>query len=137
MNTVTRQETIEKLNDVLEYKIGFSSLGARYAKCSDRADEFLARAAEFNETTVEEILIRLADGKSVDYDYVMSMGHYDIRNGIIAEATRQANAASYAEAEKRIESKNPTITCRCGNVGRAGAYPFSTMPGSGRCDDCV
>jgi hypothetical protein len=31
----------------------------------------------------------------------------------------------------------PMLRCRCGNTGYAGAYPFSTLPGSGRCDDCV
>ena len=29
------------------------------------------------------------------------------------------------------------LRCRCGNTGTAGSYPFSTLPGSGRCDDCV
>lgn len=29
------------------------------------------------------------------------------------------------------------LRCSCGNTGRAGDYPFSTLPGSGRCDDCV
>ena len=29
------------------------------------------------------------------------------------------------------------LTCRsCGETGTRGAYPFSTLPGSGRCDDC-
>ena len=29
------------------------------------------------------------------------------------------------------------LTCRsCGQTGTRGAYPFSTLPGSGRCDDC-
>lgn len=36
-------------------------------------------------------------------------------------------------------ASNPAMVlrCRCGNTGRAGDYPFSTLPGSGRCDDCV
>lgn len=29
------------------------------------------------------------------------------------------------------------LRCRCGNTGRAGSYPFSTLASSGRCDDCV
>ena len=29
------------------------------------------------------------------------------------------------------------LVCRsCGQSGTRGNYPFSTMPGSGRCDDC-
>ena len=34
-------------------------------------------------------------------------------------------------------NRTMTLRCGCGNTGRAGAYPFSTLPGSGRCDDCV
>ncbi len=34
--------------------------------------------------------------------------------------------------------KRPVLRCRkCHQMGHAGEYPFSTMPGSGRCDDCV
>lgn len=29
------------------------------------------------------------------------------------------------------------ICKRCGTVGHAGDYPFSTLPSSGMCDDCV
>jgi hypothetical protein len=30
------------------------------------------------------------------------------------------------------------LRCRsCGQTGTRGSYPFSTLPGSGRCDDCV
>lgn len=32
----------------------------------------------------------------------------------------------------------PMLTCRtCRVVGVAGAYPFSTLPDAGQCDDCV
>lgn len=34
-------------------------------------------------------------------------------------------------------NRTMTLRCRCGNTGTAGSYPFSTLPGSGRCDDCV
>lgn len=33
-------------------------------------------------------------------------------------------------------SRDASLRCRCGNTGRAGAYPFSTAPHTGRCDDC-
>lgn len=30
------------------------------------------------------------------------------------------------------------LRCRsCGQSGHTGGYPFSTLPSSGRCDDCV
>jgi hypothetical protein len=32
----------------------------------------------------------------------------------------------------------PVLRCKsCGQTGHRGAYPFSTLPDSGRCDDCV
>ena len=31
----------------------------------------------------------------------------------------------------------PVLRCKCGMTGHAGAYPFSTLPESGRCDDCL
>ena len=36
-----------------------------------------------------------------------------------------------------LTNRAMTLRCRCGNTGRAGAYPFSTLPDSGRCDDCL
>lgn len=33
--------------------------------------------------------------------------------------------------------RDAVLLCRCGNTGRAGAYPFSTAPHTGRCDDCL
>jgi len=34
-------------------------------------------------------------------------------------------------------SQSARLSCRsCGQTGTRGAYPFSTLPGSGRCDDC-
>ena len=36
------------------------------------------------------------------------------------------------------QSANSVLRCRsCGQTGRRGGYPFSTLPGSGRCDDCI
>lgn len=43
-----------------------------------------------------------------------------------------------APAVTRATDTRPVLhCCRCGNIGHAGAYPFSTLPSSGRCDDCV
>ncbi len=46
------------------------------------------------------------------------------------------------EALALVQSANATspsgrLTCRdCGQTGKRGDYPFSTLPGSGLCDDC-
>ena len=45
----------------------------------------------------------------------------------------QPVAAPVAHAHAR-----PELKCRrCGQTGRAGSYPFSTLPASHVCDDCV
>jgi hypothetical protein len=39
--------------------------------------------------------------------------------------------------KKFIITKDTVYRCRCGNTGRAGAYPFSTIQGGSVCDDCI
>ena len=121
----------------IQYMTGYGFMGACYADCKDRADEFLNRAAQYNKITVGEVKIRLLAGKSVDYDYVMDSGAYDIRDGAIVEAMA-ANARKIAD-QKRAEynSTHKRYRCRsCGDTGYGGQYPFSTNPSSGLCDDC-
>lgn len=42
-----------------------------------------------------------------------------------------------APVAPRPVDPRPVLRCRCGNSGHAGEYPFSTLPNSGRCDDCI
>lgn len=50
----------------------------------------------------------------------------------------QANAARALVSGTRAAPTKTTLRCKCcGTTGTRGAYPFSTLPGSGRCDDCV
>lgn len=53
------------------------------------------------------------------------------------ESDKTALEEAVEEAQHTLSTPVRTLRCRCGNTGRAGSYPFSTLPGSGSCDDCV
>lgn len=59
-----------------------------------------------------------------------------------AETLRAARAAGYAAVRldgrwvSTSASSRPIHRCRCGRVGPAGAYPFTTAPDIA-CDDCL
>lgn len=65
----------------------------------------------------------------------------------IGRVPRDVDPTDEALAELEAERLQPTpappkgrryLVCSvCGQDGYEGAYPFSTLPGSGRCDDCV
>ncbi len=51
-------------------------------------------------------------------------------------AKREATAAD--APSQAILTSRPVLMCkRCSNSGHRGSYPFSTLPDSGLCDDCV
>ena len=53
-----------------------------------------------------------------------------------AEKSDAARALVSAPTAK-ASFQSARLVCRsCGQSGTRGDYPFSTMPGSGRCDDC-
>jgi hypothetical protein len=55
------------------------------------------------------------------------------------KAVEAQTLAGPAATSSATASTTPArLHCRsCGQTGTRGAYPFSTLPGSGRCDDCV
>jgi len=65
----------------------------------------------------------------------------------IGRLSREVDLAEEMLAELEAERLQPTppppkgrrfMTCRhCRQTGYTGAYPFSTNPGSGLCDDCM
>lgn len=57
--------------------------------------------------------------------------HQAFRDKQKAEAAAQAQTVMTPVTPQILRCKT------CGEAGRAGAYPFSTLPESGRCDDCV
>lgn len=118
----------------IEYLLGYTSMGASYAACGDRTDEFLARAAEYNRISVDEVRAALARGDDVVYN-TGEITAYHLRDAGIAAARRLTRSAQ--QASQRAASAPSRMRCRsCGQTGSRGSYPFSTNPGGGHCDDC-
>lgn len=87
----------------------------------DRADYFVDMAAKIAGITREQCYSRLAAGDELQYD----RPYEKLRD---TAATKPAAAAATTAACK----------CKkCGTTGPRGQYPFSTLPGSGLCDDCI
>lgn len=89
----------------------------------DRADYFVDKAAAIAHITREEAYAKLAAGEQLSYDRPY-------------EHLRDTNAAK--PAKPKSTATVYTLKCRkCGATGQRGQYPFSTLPGSGLCDDCL
>lgn len=115
-------------------RLQFQMSNGAWVDCSDRTAQFMARCVQFGNLADESaVLAALAAGKTVRND--RDDWYSNCRDGEIADAATAAAKAARAAAN-HAETR-PLLRCRCGNVGRSGAYPFSTLPGSGRCDDCV
>lgn len=102
---------------------------------NDRTDEFLARCVKFGGLGDEKaVLDALAAGHEVRND---SEDWYSkCRDGEVADAKLAAAKDRIAAAE--AADKRSIERCKsCGVTGRSGAYPFSTLSGSGYCDDCL
>ncbi len=115
----------------LQYQL---SNGA-WVDCGDRTKAFLDRCVMFGGHTNEEsVIAALTAGKTVRND---SCDWYsNCRDGEVADAARAASDAARAVAE--AADKRPVLRCKvCGATGHSGGYPFSTLPSSGLCDDCV
>lgn len=119
----------------LQYQLG----NGNWTSCGDRAGWFLSRAIQYDRE---------------NRDRWNTVGYRVRYPAIIDEATAMAALTAGHEishdtnwdAKLRLKpaprpapavDPRPVLRCRCGNTGHAGAYPFSTLPGSGRCDDCV
>ena len=115
----------------LQYQLSNGS----WIDCGDRTEEFLTRCVTFGRVGEREaVLAALAAGKTVRND--RDDWYSNCRDGEVADqktAVLRERQKAAAAADTR-----PVLRCKCcGATGRAGAYPFSTLPGSGRCDDCV
>lgn len=112
----------------LQYQLSNGS----WIDCGDRTDEFLARCVKYSGLADENaVLAALAAGKTVRND--RGDWYDNCRDREVIEASRAAKQAQSNAADQR-----PPLQCKnCGTIGRAGAYPFSTLPSSGLCDDCV
>lgn len=106
-----------------------------WCDCGDRTEYFLDCCVQFgNVGGRDEVVAALGAGKTVRNDG--SDWYSNCRDGEVFEK----NAADLRDRRNAESAKDtrPVLRCKCcGQVGRSGAYPFSTLPGSGLCDDCV
>ncbi|TVO81454.1 hypothetical protein AYI81_21200 [Shewanella algae] len=108
----------------LQYQLS----NGEWVDCGDRSAAFLARCIKFGGYSNEaDVIAALAAGKTVRND--CDDWYSNCRDGEVAEASRAVSQAA---------DKRPVLRCKsCGATGHSGEYPFSTLPGSGLCDDCV
>lgn len=115
----------------IEYMTGVGMMGATYAACGTREPEFVDRAAKWERISPDAVRQQLEAGVYVQFDRG-DAGPYFLRDTEIAAKARQtADAAFNARQRGKLRCK------KCGQTGNRGDYPFSTLPSSGRCDDCV
>jgi hypothetical protein len=116
-------------------KLQYQMSNGSWVDCGERTEQFLARCVKFGGLTDEAaVLAALAAGETVrnhNEDWYSKCRDGDVHAASLAAARAQLDA-------KEAADKRPMLRCNsCGATGRAGAYPFSTLAGSGRCDDCV
>lgn len=122
----------------IEYQTGVGQLGACYAVAGQREQEFVDQAAAYNKISTEQVRERLARGEELVFEWFGEVGPYHLRDGAITEALTKIARAQRDAARARHNAVHPRMRCRsCGATGNTGAYPFSTNPSSGLCDDCV
>lgn len=113
---------------VYEHTSGYvGSMGVHYSQIEgDALAAEISRAAAHHGVSVAEIQAALDSGKMVHTGEKSPNHYYD--HGMAAIRRRPA---------PRPKSTRPIMRCKsCGQTGHRGAYPFSTNPGSGLCDDC-
>lgn len=130
---MTQRITVNLMD--LQYQLG----NGTWTSCGDRAGWFLQRAIAYdcaNRDRWNAVGYRTRYPAIVDEATALaalSAGH-EISFGTDWDANVRMKPAPRPAL---IDDSRPVLRCRCGNTGHAGAYPFSTLPGSGRCDDCV
>lgn len=102
-------------------KIQYNTCG-HWIDCGDRSDYFADKAAKIAGISRADVYAALAAGEKLAYDRPY-------------EHLRDLDAQ---QAPSSISTPRAVMLCKCcGQTGSPGAYPFSTAPGTGRCDDCV
>lgn len=110
-------------------KLQYSAMGSNgeiWIDCQNRFDELITKAAEHHGHTVEQVTNNgLLKGMMIplpaDGWYVTKLRDLD-------------------SIKPPKQTPAPTTDCHCklcGQTGRSGGYPFSTLPDSGVCDDCL
>jgi len=100
----------------------------------DEAGTMVARFRAMRDATREEVCSALSAGTELRND--RDDWYSNCRDGEFFDQ----KAAEIRERQKAVADADmrSVLRCKsCGQTGRSGAYPFSTLPGSGLCDDCV
>lgn len=112
----------EKPEMILQYML----TNGAWVDCDDRTESFLGNcvASDPDCNTREEVCLKLSSGKTV-------------RN----HPEDWYSVCRYKPEAAPVPASQPTpakiYRCGCGNTGRAGEYPFSTIAGGNVCDDCL
>ena len=113
-------------------KLQYQLSNGMWMDCGDRTEEFLTRCTAPGKDRADTIAALAACrqvGCGAGEMYTACRDE---------EAVNARYAARRAAAEAAAGPKRERLTCKiCGQTGFAGDYPFSTLPGSGRCDDCL
>lgn len=134
INTHGQRGAVQQTQEII-MRLQYQLSNGSWVDCDDRTEEFLSRCVQFGRVgDLDAVVAALAAGR-----LVRNAGedwYSNCRDGKVADAASAAAKARRAAAE--AADKRPVLRCKsCGQTGRSGAYPFSTLPGSGRCDDCV
>lgn len=121
----------------IEYQTGVGMFGATYAVASQREQEFIELAASYNKISTDDVRASLVRGEQLVFAWFGEVGPHYLRDGAITESLTKIALARRDASRARHNATNPWMRCRaCGARGNTGAYPFSTNPASGKCDDC-
>ncbi len=100
----------------------------------DRTDEFLELCVQYNEGIDSHKAALAAMDAGRELRYHAEKWYCQCRLFDTAAHNKRIESSQRAQYERDTSQ----IRCRsCDQQGRAGNYPFSTLPGSGLCDDCV
>jgi hypothetical protein len=105
-------------------KLQYQLSNGAWADCADRTQEFIDNCVSIEKNGgIDSVIKTLESGKSVQHDF--GYWHCYCRD------------ADSLIKQKITEIKHTHCCSKCGQTGNSGKYPFSTLVGSGLCDDCL
>ena len=124
-------------------KIQYQLASGSWKDCGPREQEFISLAVEKS----IEITNRIGAEKLHKFDQHLAavVDTQTAKNILESGKTLKTGTDWYSEIRaKPAPSPEPAnnvclqLICKsCGQAGHRGSYPFSTLPDSGRCDDCA
>ena len=114
-------------NKPAELRLQYQLSNGRWADCNERTEEFIESCIKFGRIGGrDDVLKALSKGELV----------HNARDDWYSYC--RCAIATTKPAQMQLKPVAEFIRCKCcGQTGYAGAYPFSTIASSGRCDDCL